>query len=610
MRYNFSIRPLVGIHLSLVDRCSMGKAEFKNEFEAIISNLARPGNYIKNLGRKNEGLYRFLLNEWNGKYNTSPVSNIELVEAILYDVDIFCKYGSRKTFRWFGAKPTCARNCKCSVEARMQTNKDRYGAAYPLQSAAIMSQLEQTNLIRYGCKQALTSDVVRDKIKATNLEKYGAENVFGSEKIQNKIKDTLLMKYGVDHSSNIAGVQDRKRDTFIKLYGVDNPAKNELVVEKIKNTNLSRYGVEWTTLLEDVKEKIKHTNLVKYGGSPSALDKHVATQLSDADIVLPLYIEGGVDLVAKTFGVSRNTVYVYGKSAGIKFDKYVSSFEKSVLLFIKSVLPGDIDVICNDRKAIAPYELDIYVPGHNLAIECNGLFWHTEISGGKDKSYHSEKLKRCNEKGIRLINIFDYEWYSSQEKIKSLLKVSLGKGKTIYARECIVKPIDSLGANAFLDSYHRQGRCASSIRYGLYFEDELVQVMTIGKARFSKIYDYEMLRLCSKNDTIIIGGASKLLKNFMRDYTFSTLCSYADLSHNTGNIYDVLGFKFSHNSPPNYWYTKDYDAVIGRVSFQKHKLSKILDDYDETKTEWENMKRNGYDRVWDCGNAVWVLTNK
>ena len=45
---------------------------------------------------------------------------------------------------------------------------------------------------------------------------------------------------------------------------------------------------------------------------------------------------------------------------------------------------------------------------------------------------------------------------------------------------------------------------------------------------------------------------------------------------------------------------------MARTNFQKHKLINILPIVDVGKTEYENMKDNGYNRIWDCGSSAWT----
>ena len=74
-------------------------------------------------------------------------------------------------------------------------------------------------------------------------------------------------------------------------------------------------------------------------------------------------------------------------------------------------------------------------------------------------------------------------------------------------------------------------------------------------------------------------------------------------------IYNKLGFKFINTTSPNYHYiSKNYKTLFNRMSFQKHKLPKILPNFNPDLSEWENMRLNGYDRIWDCGHSKWIWT--
>ena len=128
--------------------------------------------------------------------------------------------------------------------------------------------------------------------------------------------------------------------------------------------------------------------------------------------------------------------------------------------------------------------------------------------------------------------------------------------------------------------------------------------MTFGKTRFSKKYEYEMIRFCNKKFISVVGGASKLYKYFIRNYKPKSVISYANRRYSDGNLYDKLGFKFSHFSTPNYWYFKNNQKLYSRIMFQKHKLKDLLESYDSNKSEIENMIANNYQRIFDCGNII------
>jgi hypothetical protein len=287
--------------------------------------------------------------------------------------------------------------------------------------------------------------------------------------------------------------------------------------------------------------------------------------------------------------------------------KYVSQPEKDVCCFIES---NNIIIIKNSRSIIYPKELDIYIPSKNIAIEYDGIFWHN-TSNINDKNYHLNKTNECKAKGIQLLHIFSNEWEQKQDIVKSIILSKMGiYNERIYARKCEVRYIsDKATKKQFLIDNHLQGNCNSKIDIGLYYNNELVSLMCFGMRQITRgAINMELLRYSVKNNTQVVGGASKILKYFEdNNKDCKELISYADLRYSTGGLYETLGFKLDHTSKPNYWYIIDGE-LKHRVNFQKHKLSKILTTYDETLTEWENMLLNGYDRIWDCGNLVYKKT--
>ena len=131
--------------------------------------------------------------------------------------------------------------------------------------------------------------------------------------------------------------------------------------------------------------------------------------------------------------------------------------------------------------------------------------------------------------------------------------------------------------------------------------------MSFGKNRFSSEVEWELLRFVSKKYISVVGGASKLFKHFVNNYSNGLgIVSYSDRRYSQGNMYSKLGFKFSHNSQPNYFYFKNSLHLESRQKYMKHKLSNLLEVFDESLTEVENMKNNGFNRIWDCGNSVWI----
>lgn len=289
--------------------------------------------------------------------------------------------------------------------------------------------------------------------------------------------------------------------------------------------------------------------------------------------------------------------------------KQYSKPEKEIAKYIKSL---NINIIENNRNIISPLELDIVIPEHKLAIEHCGTYHHSEALQ-KNNNYHLDKLKKANEAGYRLITIFGDEWLNKKNIVKKRLRYILGLEKNkIYARKCDIKEIDTKKAKEFIDKHHIQGYGNSIIKLGAFYNNKLVAVMTFSKPSLAKgrkdtssINKFELNRFCTS--TNIIGIASKLLKYFQRNYEWKEIYSYADRRWSEGNLYEKIGMKFIKNTKPNYWYRKNSSKRHHRFEFRKDVLKNKLEIFDPNKTEYQNMKDNKWDRIWDCGNKLYSV---
>jgi hypothetical protein len=281
---------------------------------------------------------------------------------------------------------------------------------------------------------------------------------------------------------------------------------------------------------------------------------------------------------------------------GIKYDKSEGEIKK----FIKLL---GINIIENSRDILNGKELDIFIPSHNIAIEYNGLYWHSEEF--VNKNYHLNKTNLCEKKDIKLIHIFEDEWLYKQNIVKSRIKNVLGLTEyKIYSRKCVIREVLSKDSKEFLDGNHTQGNVNSKIKLGLYYDNDLVSIMTFGGLRkstggISKEHSYELLRFCNKLDTNVIGGAGKLLKYFIKTYNPKEIISYADRRWSQGDLYEKIGFEFIHNSQPNYFYINGKKREH-RFGYRKDIL--VKKGFDPKLSEHQIMLDRGVHRIYDCGN--------
>jgi Zn ribbon nucleic-acid-binding protein len=289
--------------------------------------------------------------------------------------------------------------------------------------------------------------------------------------------------------------------------------------------------------------------------------------------------------------------------------------EKEVYKYLKEDL-GIKNIIENDRTILDGKELDIYLPDYNLAIEYDGLYWHSE--NFVDKKYHINKTNECKKKGIQLIHLMEDEWTNKQELVKEKLKyMTHHSTKSVYARKCYIEEISASDKNEFLEENHIQGKDSAQIKLGLWYEEGneaiLVAVMTFCKPRLSlgqknnkTKFDYELSRYATQNGFNVVGGFSKLFKYFERNYEWKNIITYADLRWSVGNLYLKNGFVLDHISEPSYSYiNKSNIKRFNRFKFRKQELQKQFPNiYSNNKTEFQIMKEAGYLKIYDCGNMV------
>ena len=496
------------------------------------------------------------------------------------------------------------------------TNLERYGVDNTFKSEGIKSKIKETNLKKYGVEFVSQSRDIKERIKESNLEKYGVANVFQSEDIKSKIKETNLEKYGVEFISQSINIKDKTRKTFINKYsGIG--FESDTINEKIKKSNISRYGSEFISQNQDIKLKIKETNIKRYGtdnieksdnyrlrynicNHPNYL-KYLnnKTSIFKCDIGEDHNFEINKDNFynRKNSNIPLCTIcYPIGDSSSIK--------ELELLYYISSIYKGEI--LPGYRDGL---EIDIYLPDLKIGFEFNGLYWHSIEF--KDKNYHIDKTKHFQEKGIRIIHVWEDDWSFKNEIIKSQIKNWIGlEENRIFARKCKVREIvDPRIVRNFLNNNHVQGYIPSTIKIGLFYNDQLVSLMTFdhfeGRKKMNDS-EWNLSRFVNILNTNVVGSASKLLSFFIKNYNPSRIISFADKSWSVGSIYYRLGFNLKSETAPNYKYIVN-NIRKNKQNYKKQNLVKI--GCDESHSEVKIMKSLGFNRIYDCGQIKFEICN-
>ena len=436
------------------------------------------------------------------------------------------------------------------VEKRKRTSLERYGVENPMQCREIQKKAEATNLERYGYKHTFSCPEIRAKGDATQIEKYGclASN---SQEIKEKRKATCIAKYGVPYVLQSDVVKEKIAQTNLVRFGVENPSQNEEIIEKRRQTNIDKYGVPAAFMLPESMEKSRES-MIKLKNS---------SHISKINIsVSELLTESGI------------------------YNEY--------------------------EFPLCGHWFDLIIPDQKILIEIDPTYSHSKqpnffYKDGMDRYYHINKTKLAEKNGYRCIHIFDWD------DLSKIVKLLLPKIK-VYARNCKVVYIESEIADEFLEDNHLQGTCGGqSVCLGLLSDnDELLEVVTFGKPRYSKKYQWELLRLCSAPEIQVVGGASKLFRTFVTDFQPKSIISYCNRAKFSGNVYQLLGFKHIRTNAPGEVWSKKNDYITDSLLRQRGFDQLFGTNYGKGTSNEELIMEAGWKSVYDCGQAVYAWASE
>lgn len=532
-----------------------------------------------------------------------------------------------------------------NIRSKIQkTCLEKYGVAHSSQNSSIKSKMQNTCLAKYGSVTPLGNKTIQEKSKQTKLERYGDEYYTNFQQItktkleryndesynnQEKAKLTKLERYGDESYNN----REKSNHTKLERYGDESYNNSEKIIQtklerygdtgynnlsQIQNTCLERYGTLSPMQIEEVKAKsietkrknqIEHTEeLIGYTEDGGWICKcpHPECQLCQSKTYIT---RRGIHYDRKRLNIEQCTTLL---------KEHMSNSGTSIELFVRSILDKhNIQYIEGDRSILNGRELDFYIPEKCVAIECNGIFFHsTRIK--TDHKYHYKKWKECFDKNIRLLSIWEDQIKNKPNIVESIILSKLGiYQQHIYARKCTIKEISKSTTDDFLIINHLQGTMNASIRLGLFYNDELVSVMTFCKKRgmmgnTNKSNSYELSRFCNKLNTQIIGGASKLFKHFLKTVDCEYVYSFSSNDISEGQLYKTLGFDLERINI-SYWY-------IDGGTFERHHRSEfskaaivqkhLKEQIDNTWTESSVTYELGLYQIYDSGQQKWIYTKK
>ena len=434
--------------------------------------------------------------------------------------------------------------------------------------------------------------------KCSNLanRKFGEDNVFGKKEIQQKIRETNLKKYGVEYPQQNASIRNKTKENVIAKYGGEGLASPE-ISQKIIRTCVEKYGVSNVFMSEKFKNDQKkriiedHDHLIGYTIHGDWICKCPHLECNKCN-------EKQYITKSEVYR-SRNLDDVEQCTKLHPISSHLSHPEWELREFIKELGFNPE----KNRTILNGMELDIYIPEKKIAIEFNGVYWHS--SEFKSPKYHFNKFKKCLDAGIQLITIWEDQWRNKKEICKEIIKSKLGIYNTrLYARKCDIVEVKSCKSE--LDTWHLQGWAPSKYNFVLKYNNEPVAIMTFGVRKISNIPQFELIRFCSKPGIQVVGGASKLFKHFIEKYNPPKIISYSSNDISTGTLYGSMGFTKVSESI-SYWYIDKQHKRYHRSNFRKCDLIKKGCPIDMSEHEW--MSSQGYLCIYDCGQTKWEFIN-
>ena len=521
-------------------------------------------------------------------------------------------------------KPKCRHlsdNCISNVEfISLEKGYRKYCKKCVCKSDEWKESMRQSMMTKYGVANAQHIPGIKEKRIATSLEKYGTESPNQNPEVKEKKQKTLELHYG---SVGLAhpDIKKRRDEKSIELIGVSHHTKLQETQDKKRRTNEEKYGVDQWMKLDSSKLLLKNkwenekkeefTKYVKQLIQSRNFELISEYTTSHENITIKCNVcHNQIDIVWNTFQQSHGLC----PTCTPRCRSYA---EDELCNYITEL--GITNIIKNTKQIIGPFELDIYLPDYNLAIEYCGLWFHSsggdDVRESKPDTYHLHKLEECNKKGIRLITIFEDEWVLKKDIVKSKISYILKKNNSdnrIHGRKCIIKEIDHQLKKQFLDANHLQGDSISNINLGAYYNNELISVMSfaplsISKGSKSDSQTIELARFCNKLNFTIPGIASRLLKYFRIHYHYQNILSYADRRWSEGKVYQQLGFQLKGMTFPSYWYWgKKITGRKHRFNYRKSQLQ-TLPSYSKDLTEKQIMALEGYSWIYDCGHMKFLL---
>lgn len=555
--------------------------------------------------------------------NKEFTDNKELINMVFDEVwyyKVKCKHCGMTYITSYSRIMMCPKDSPCTKKKLSNSQIERYKD--PIQREKTRQQLTSipfTEERKHNISQGLLNHYKNESPESKSKRIERSKSYWNSQPQEYKDNFSNLVRTGLSTMTPQSKQQHQQRLSQSRKEYLSTIDTNKMYQNSLGNyyKNLTN---EQRTHLREAKQITwnNHSQEDKLRISTNARNKRLEYLYKDHPNIYLIRNKDYLESIIDSFS-TKPTLYDLESKLGMSWQNFIarleefelldklmyskrhdSIFQQEVQQFIKSLnIPYQHNVhsVLSNKRL----ELDIYIPSHNLAIECNGLYYH--YYPVKDKDYHYNKSRLCEERGIRLIHIWENEWYNERQQpiLKSIIKNALGLTSTkVYARNtyCSVEPSASLKdfVNQNNIAGFRGGKFAITLRDK--HTNELLMCYIIGNAYFGKgKYQYEVIRGATKLDTTVIGGASKIWHYFIDNYEPQSCVYYIDYNYFNGNSLPNLGLQFITSQPGfKNWFILT-NEVLNRDPQHHKEISELV-------------KRGLVREIYTAGTKVYLYTKE
>ena len=466
-----------------------------------------------------------------------------------------------------------------------ETCIERYGDAHYTN----MEKRKKTNIEKYGDEFPIRSEIVKDKIRNTNLERYGVEVAVKNEDVRKRLSESVKRYKNKNTTLQHDDIIEVRENTFVVKCNDDCVCGGSYEIPKHIYFQRNAVGVDKCVVRNPIRVKGEMENgFVNYVRSiyDGEIVIHNRKILSGKEIDLylpglnigfefngdywhhnPLFSKYNDDGAAESWTHDMEKQH-YAFLAGISlyqiWEFEWTEYTEETKLYLKKIIDGKI------QKQYPYDKLRVFIDELGGFVETSfGVFETDNVIVRYSEGFYCGRNAIDKEWFInsskRVIYVYDFEINDERKfsVIQSLIRHAVGKTeRRLFARKCELHEIDNKTAKPFLDENSLFGHRNANVTLGLYYEGELIMVYSFGHNFYGRKKRIEVIRVCTKKNTVVVGGSSKCLKYYVDSHRDEIekygMVFYVDKIHQDGRLLDYFKFVRHSYGFMNYW-NMDYD---------------------------------------------------